>query len=315
MATDGSHVLFGDSEDAGMGHPLAGDPTGAFVFFRSGSAENYGRMHLGWLWQGRHNSFQAGMNDQGLAYALTAVPKVQMNRHPERPFTHGQHSLYDWILSKAATVEEAVERTLEFDFAYCWFQIQYADATGDSLILSPGADGEFALTHRAADEEALVAATFNLSEPRQYIGRDNFIRHEQATNALHGLLEDGALNAKTFLATLQAIDLRGPYAFNRSYTVYSTTYDLTRLEATVYVLCLYDEPIRLDLGSELTKGDHRFALRDLLPPDSLRSAVRRYWAMQAGGFAGIGVGILAVFGAVLVGVRRLIQHRKESHNA
>ena len=85
MATDGERVFLGDSEDAGASHPLAKDPAGSIVFFLPASSTEYGRMHMGWLWQGKYRSFQAGMNDQGLAYALTAVPAVSLHRHPECP--------------------------------------------------------------------------------------------------------------------------------------------------------------------------------------------------------------------------------------
>jgi len=111
MASSNGISLLGDSEDAGMDHPLARDPCRSLIFIFPASSEEYGRMHLGWLWQGRYRSFQAGMNEQGLAYSLTAVPEVQMKRHPERPFLHGRDSFYDRILRQAADVEQAIKVT------------------------------------------------------------------------------------------------------------------------------------------------------------------------------------------------------------
>ena len=310
MASDGYLVLLGDSEDEGMDHPLAGNPAASYAFFRTGNATEYGRMHLGWLWQGEHDSFQAGMNDHGLAYALTAVPDTPMAPHPERPFRHGRESFYDWILRKAATVDEAIAEVLRFDFASCWFQIQFADALGNSAILSPGSDGEFVITSRLPGDLMLVASTFNRAEPDRYVGRDSFRRSEQAEAALGQALAE-QLTVLSFTEALRAVDRQGPYAFNRSYTVYSTVYDLTNLEATLYVLSLYDLPIHLDLLEELSQGDHRVALRDLIPSNALGAATRKYWATQVGGFAAVGVPVAGFLVALALGIRQLVRRRRE----
>ncbi len=190
MAASEDLVLLGDCEDAGAGHPLAGDPTATYVFFLPGDPANgeLGRMHLGWMWQGKFRSFQAGMNDAGLAYSLTAVPELPMNPHPERPYVHGRDSFYDSILRTASTVDEAIARTLQFDFSTVWFQILYADAAGDAAILSPGLDGEMAITRRPEGSSVLVAATFNTADPEQSIGRDSFVRYEDGQESLSNLV-------------------------------------------------------------------------------------------------------------------------------
>jgi len=302
MATDGVRVLLGDSEDAGLDHPLAGDPTASYVFFRSATADEYGRMHTGWLWQGKHASVEAGMNDQGLAYALTAVPEEPMNAHPERPFTHGQDSFYDRILRKAATVAEAIEETLRFDFAACWFQIQYADASGDSAILSPGCDGEFAIARCDDGVGVFVASTFNLKEPSRFIGRDSFRRYDQAHEALRLAMAGSPLTVAGFTDALQAVDRHGAYAFSHSQTMYSTIYDLGNLEATIYVMCQYEDPVVFELREELAQGDHRIALRDAVPKARLERAERKYWVTQIGGFAGLALAGIALVGAVVFGL-------------
>lgn len=46
MATDGTLVLFGDSEDAGLGHPLKNAPESAAAFFEPSTPDTFGRMHL-----------------------------------------------------------------------------------------------------------------------------------------------------------------------------------------------------------------------------------------------------------------------------
>ena len=304
MATsDHQLVILGDSEDAGADHPLAKNPEGGMVFFLPASPDHFGRMHLGWLWQGKYRSFQAGMNDQGLAYALTAVPEVSMNRHPERPFLHGRDSFYDRILRNAATVEEAIDLTLQFDFPSCWFQIQYADATGASAIISPGIDGEMAVTMRTPELSYLVAATFNVADPNQFIGRDSFRRHTTAEGMLETTTAHGTLTIDSFSTVLAAVARQRAFLLGGSYTVYSTIYDLTNREAHVYLLSRFDEPIHIDLLEALQEGERTILLKDLMPPKSVQSASTRYWATQAGGAATV----LVLVGAVLYGVGTLVR--------
>ena len=303
MATDGERVFLGDSEDAGASHPLAKDPAGGMIFFLPASANHFGRMHLGWLWQGEYRSFQAGMNNQGLAYALTAVPDVSMNRHPERPFLHGRDSFYDRILRNAATVEEAIDLTLQFDFPSCWFQIQYADATGSSAIISPGADGEMAITMRVPESSCLVAATFNVADPDQFIGRDSFRRHAAAEEMLEPMTDLATFDVESFSTVLAAVARRRAFFLGGSYTVYSTAYDLTNREAHIYLLSRFDEPIHIDLIETLQEGERVAFLEDMVPPTSIRSANTRYWATQAGGTATV----LMLVGAVLYGLGSLVR--------
>lgn len=303
MATDDQLVILGDSEDAGADHPLSRNPTGSMIFFLPAAPFQFGRMHLGWLWQGKYRSFQAGMNDQGLAYALTAVPDVSMNRHPERPFLHGRDSFYDRILRNAATVEEAIALTLEFDFPSCWFQIQYADTTGTSAIISPGVDGEMAITLRPAESKYLVAATFNVVDRNQFIGRDSFRRHAAAEEMLETTTADASLTISSFSTVLAAVARQRAFFLGGSYTMYSTAYDLTNREATIYLLSCYDEPIHINLAEALQEGEHTAFLKDMIPPANIKSSSNRYWATQVGG----GLALFLMVGALLYGVASVVR--------
>ncbi|MBN1858154.1 hypothetical protein JW848_03000 [Candidatus Bipolaricaulota bacterium] len=304
MAASDGLVLLGDCEDAGAGHPLAGNPAGSYVFFLPGHPLHgeLGRMHLGWLWQGQYRSFQAGMNEAGLAYSLTAVPEKPMNSHPERPYVHGRDSFYDTILRNAATVDEAIAWTLRFDFSTVWFQILYADAAGHAAILSPGPDGEMAITRRPEGSSVLVAATFNASDPERFIGRDSFVRFEDGQEALTDLVSAGRLSVPAVSEVVEQVTRARPYAFNGSYTMYATTYDLTHRVAHVYVLGNHTEPIVIDLVAELERGEHRTSIAELVPAEQLERDVRRYWAVQV---AGLGAVILGV-GAIVWGAVRLL---------
>jgi len=295
MASSKGLSLLGDSEDAGMDHPLAGDPCRSLVFFRPASSEEYGRMHLGWLWQGKYRSFQAGMNEHGLAYSLTAVPEVQMKRHPERPFLHGRDSFYDRILRQAANVEEAIKVTLQFDFPSVWFQILFADASGNAAVISPSADGELSITRKDEGSHVLVASTFNVADPDQFVGHDSFVRYDAAREKLEQLTLQENLDVKPFASVLQAVSRQHPYVLDGSYTMYSTTYDLTHRQAFIYFLSGFKDPVVIDLPSELFMGEHTLAVCDLVSGQSIENARARYWSVQGGGLLGllVAVGLIA----------------------
>lgn len=307
MASSEDLALLADSEDAGADHPLAGDPTRSMIFVLPALPGEYGRMHLGWLWQGKYRSFQAGMNEQGLAYSLTAVPEVQMKRHPERPFLHGRDSFYDRILRQTADVEEAIELTLQFDFPSVWFQILYADASGNAAVVSPGADGELVIAHKPGGSGVLVASTFNVAQPDQYIGRDSFARYDVASEMLGALTARGELNVESFASVLSAVSRRRPYALSGSYTMYSTTYDLTHRRAFIYFLSMFNEAIVVDLGSELAKGEQSILLRELIPSDRLSSALAKYWMTQGAGLVGLLVGMGVVAWGVVAALLALLR--------
>ena len=306
MALSPDIVLLGDCEDAGASHPLAAEPAATYVFFLPGdpATGELGRMHMGWLWQGEFRSFQAGMNEAGLAYSLTAVPENSMNPHPERPYVHGRDSFYDTILRNAATVDEAIAWTLRFDFSTVWFQILYADSAGNAAILSPGLDGEMAITRRAAGSSTLVASTFNAAAPEQFIGRDSFVRYEAGQEALANLVADDDLAASTFSKVVKQVSRARPYAFNGSYTMYATTYDLTHRMAYTYVLGNHEAPIAIDLARELqeTQADRRVSITELMPSEQLERDVRKYWAIQIAGLSAMILGL----GAIVWGAVRLL---------
>ena len=306
MAASDHLVLLGDCEDAGARHPLAADPTATYMFFLPGdpSRGELGRMHLGWLWQDRYRSFQAGMNEAGLAYSLTEIPELPMNPHPERPYVHGRDSFYDTILRNAATVDEAIAWTLRFDFSTVWFQILYADAAGDAAILSPGLDGEMAITQRPANSSVLAAATFNAAVPEQFIGRDSFARYEDGKEALSNLIAAEDLSVSTFSNVVEHVSRARPYAFNGSYTMYATTYDLTNRMAYTYVLGNHNEPIVIDLAKVLqgTQEDRRVRITELMPSEQLERHVRTYWTIQ---IAGLITAVLALGAAMWSAVRLL----------
>ena len=291
MATDGNLVLMGDSEDAGPHHPLAANPAAAYAFFLPGSEEVYGRIHLGWLWQGEHRSFQAGMNEMGLAYGLTSVPSIAMNPHPEKTYQRSEGNLFDRLLRLAADVNEAIELLQETGFGDLAFQIQIVDSAGRSAIAGPGLDGELAIVRKNEDAAYQIAATFNLSHPGEAIGRDSYVRFDLGCSLLAQASDASVDLFALSEAALQAVHREGAYALGGTYTAYSTLYDLTSLTVRHYPFARFEDAIVFDLAAELDKGERSVALQDLMSGDTLAKAARTYRIKQV---AGIGVAAASV---------------------
>ncbi len=297
MVANQGAVFLGDSEDAGPGHPLAANPDDAFIFFFPASPTAYGRMHLGWLWLGQHNSYQAGMNAQGLAYGLTTVPELPLTPDPTKPFQQGRHGMFDLWMRQAATVEQAIEITQQFSLERMWYQVMLADADGDAAVIAPGPDGELAITRKPAADAWQVASTFNLAHPQHSIGKDSFTRYDDARKILESA--DTADLLSIAERALDAVHRERAYALGGTYTVYSTLYDLTNGVAYHYHLSDFDDPVRIDLAVELARGEHVVPITDLVSETVRQDALQRYRAKQ---YAGIGVAAAAVLGVLTIGV-------------
>lgn len=303
MATDGTVVVMGDSEDAGPHHPLALDPAAAVAFFLPGSDGAYGRMHVGWLWQGEHRSFQAGMNEKGLAYGLTSVPSVSMNPHPEKMYQRSEGNLFDRLLRLASDVNEAIDLLRETGFGDLAFQIQIVDSTGRSAVAGPGLDGELAIVRKNESAGYQIAATFNLAHPSESIGRDSYVRFDAGYSLLASGLASSVEPFELARAALDTVHREGAYALGGTYTVYASLYDLTSLKVTHYSLAEFESPIVFDLLPELEKGERSVALQDLMPQDTLAKAVRTYKTKQVAGISVAAASVALVLGvaAILIG--------------
>ncbi len=284
MATDGTLVLFGDSEDAGLGHPLKNAPESAAAFFEPGTPDTFGRMHLGWLWQGTLRSYQAGMNEHGHAYGVAGVARRELTSYPQRPYDFANTPYIDLVLAKNKTVGEVIEYTLQFNVEELWFQIMFADANGDAVVIGPGPDGELAFTRKEASGQVFVAtSSINVadSNPGLLGGRDPATRVDDATTILDGIIEeDDALCFDTFEEALEVVHRQGAFGIGGSYTMYSTTYDLTHQTANIYFLSQFDEAAEIDLAVELEKGSRAVFLTNLFSDALQERALDQYWGKE-----------------------------------
>ena len=304
-ATDGELVLFGDSEDGGLGHDLVENPESAAIFFVPGSPGEYGRMHLGWFLEGVYRSYQAGMNEHGLAYGLTSVPNTPLHPHPERPYSFADTPYFDRLLARLKTVDEVIEYTMQYSTDRLWFQAMFVDATGDAVVIGPGADGEFAFTRKPDAASVFTAvSTINLADPPRRPWKDAVKRRDDANAILQRILEQGNLDPETFAGALDAVH-RHTLSLGGSYTMYSTTYDLTHCIVHVSFLSQFDEVVEIDLAEELAKGSDAFLMTDLFSDDLQERAFEQFYTAKRAGRAILAVEIAAVvalLGAAVIGI-------------
>ena len=314
----GDTALLGDSEDMGADHPLAPNPEESIVWFYPSSSPlggRYGLLALGWFWNDGV-SFQSGMNGKGLGLGLTAVPATPLNAHPDKPFSPSTHGgLYYRILWDAANVTEAIQIARDYDLRELSYQILVADSSGDAVIISPGPNGELAFSMKESGDGFLVASTFNCAMPASYIGADSFKRRDAAVSALEELMDGPGLTVDHCRSILDSVHRQGSVQLG-AYTGYSSTFDLQNGVVHIYYLSQFDDPVELDMGEEVARGQHHYRLRDLVPVGVREQALAQYRAAQTRGWitiSGIGVGMLMLVGGLTAfGYRRLRKRRKET---
>ena len=153
----GDTVLFGNNEDYSL--------SGTYMWFRPPQAGTYGAVYFGF----DHNNdpadgyAQGGMNTRGLACDSNGLPEAPLNPHPENlplpgPFMQS-------VLEECATVNETIIWCENHNFGSSLFaQFHFADAYGDSVVVSAGLDQELAFT-RKTHLSYLVSTNFNLVNP------------------------------------------------------------------------------------------------------------------------------------------------------
>jgi hypothetical protein len=171
----GDQVFFGGNDD--YTNP------DSYYWVDPGDGDNYGA-----IWIGTRDNVQQGVNEKGLAYDANGLPRVDTNPHPERKPVSGGYSSYPiYILHECATVEEVINWVNAHQWhSYMHDQMHFADATGDAVIISAGADGEIVFTRKPPGDSFLVSTNFNVANPRN--GSYPCQRYETATVQLEQLM-------------------------------------------------------------------------------------------------------------------------------
>lgn len=293
-------VLFANNEDWHSPNPMIG--------FYPASSARYGSVHVGFRHSDGSIEFGGAMNDQGLAWDINGLPSAPLNPHPERPLAHETDNYLSTITKKAGTVAEAIEIAQEFDFGDSMaLQVHIADATGDAVVVSAGADGEVAFTRKATGDGYLVSTNFNLADPDN--GTKGW-RYDTAVSMLEDLGAGQALTVDYAGEILDAVHLENL----TSYTLYSNIFDLTNRTVHLNYMAQYGEAVHLDLEQELTKGQRVLEMQDLFAPDTVEAGQAAYRQFETR-FTAVKVAAVLAILALLAGCAVLVVKRLKGRQA
>lgn len=287
-ASKGDQVFFGGNDD--YTNP------DSYYWVDSGGAGKYGA-----VWIGQPDNVQQGVNEKGLAYDANGLPRVSVNPHDEREAVSGEYNSYPIrILRECATVEEVIAWAKSHRWhSYMHDQMHFADAAGDAVIISAGADGELALARKPPGDGFLVSSNFNVARPTNGYSYPCW-RYDRAREMLGGLLErEGPLTAQDAAGVLDAVHVAG----GTGWTIGSMVADLTGGIVYLYYFYQFDRPVVLNVREQIASGRAPGPLSALFPDDVREEAARRYQSIQEGArrFRAAGVtGLVLVLGSLVV---------------
>ncbi|MFW9855140.1 MAG: hypothetical protein ACFFFG_08760 [Candidatus Thorarchaeota archaeon] len=231
-------VLFGNNED--WSNP------NTYLWFEFQEEGKFGGVYLGF------DDFfpQGGMNEKGLCFDANALPKMTLNNHPELL------SPKEWIVKHIMDMGNNISDVIRVAQEFTWgnsmaYQVHFADANGDALVISPGTDGELNFTRKRPEDKYLVSTNFNVGYPPN--GWTPCWRYQVATEMLNNLDHENDLTVEAVRDILNATHQEGTYA-----TRYSNVFDLKNTDIYIYQNHNFSDIVKLNLGEELAKGEERY---------------------------------------------------------
>lgn len=241
----------------------------SYYWVDPGDNGNYGA-----IWIGEPDNVQQGVNEKGLAYDANGLPRVDTNPHWERKPVSGGYSSYPiHILQECATVEEVIDWVKAHQWhSYMVDQMQFADASGDAVVISAGVDGELVFTRKPPGDGYLVSTNFNLANPTNGYGYPSQ-RYETATKQLSELVSrEGELTPRDATAVLDAVHVDG----GASWTIESLVADLPNGVVYIYSYHQFDQPVVLNVAEEIANPPPPGPMSRLFPEEVQKEAARRY---------------------------------------
>jgi hypothetical protein len=261
----GDRVFFGGNDDF-----INPD---SYYWVDPGGPPGYGA-----IWVGTPDNVQQGVNEKGLAYDANGLPRVDVNPHLEREPVSGGYSSYPiQILRECATVEEVITWVNSHQWhSYMHDQLHFADATGDAVIISAGADGEVVFTRKPQDDGYLVSTNFNVANPSN--GNYPCWRYETAQDLLSKLvIQEDELTTQDAANVLNAVHVE----VGASWTIESMVADLPNGIVYLYYFHQFDQPVVLNVVEEIASERAGGPLSDLFPEAVKQEATRRYQYIQS----------------------------------
>jgi ankyrin repeat protein len=222
MASHGNTVLYGNNEDYML--------TKTFYWVRLPTEKTYGGIYYGHQADEDIRAYgpdyippQGGVNEKGLAFDYAGLPEAPLNPHPERlPLGHITMEIQKYC----ATVEEAIAFALKRNWgSSLGWQVLLADASGDAVIISAGADREIAFTRKPPGDGYLITTNFNRANPQNtFQGSYPCRRYNKTDGMLDKISQEEDLTVRCFQSILDAVHAEGPVGN----TEYSSVIDLKK---------------------------------------------------------------------------------------
>lgn len=295
-ASVGNKVLFGNNED--YYKPKT------YLWTEPATKDNYGCIYLGF----KNYSHQGGINEKGLCFDANALPKSTLNPHAELPAPPVYEVPYDnyaiWapvlILRKASTVEEVIEIASKYQRKNWYptsgkiaYQLNFADAKGDAVVISVDKDGELAFTRKNKDENYLISTNYNKVNPENALEYPCW-RYNKAEEMLRNINNENDLSVEYFKSILDSVHVEGIF----DNTLYSNIFDLRNGIIYLYHWHQFDEVVVLKVDEELAKERFNVRIRDLFSKTTVKNASAEYFLsiflLSLSIIAGTGLTIAAI---------------------
>jgi hypothetical protein len=293
--SQGNRVFFGGNDDY-----INRDST---YWVDPGSEARYGASRYRAIYFGEPDNVQQGFNEKGLAYDSNGLPPASVTSHPGRKPVYGGHSSYFiHILQECATVEEVIAWVQEHQWHEAMhYQMHFADATGDAVVISAGPDGKVAFTRKPTGDGFLVSTNFNVANPSN--GGYPCWRYSRAEEMLSEIQGQDDLTVERVASIMEAVHVEGP----SGWTLYSVVADLRQRLVYVYFMFQYDAPIVLSIDEEIARPESSRPVSELFPVETQRRADQAYQRLMGrsircntGGFIWLGLVVTSLVILLLV---------------
>lgn len=217
---------------------------------RSGSTNIFGFSLVGSIFDG-NLAPQGGINSEGLSYDINGLPPVNLKRN-EGESWDSTFNFYD-ILWTCRTIDDVVNwfTTRKFPFNRFSYQIHFADAFGDAVVISLNEDGEMVFT-RKDDKKYLVSTNFNLVNFEN--GDYPCKRYDAATEICEKLVKT---NDVTLADCEEILDAAHIEYKDEVGTLYSNIFDLKEKKIYLYHIGKFGNKVEFDLSKELVIKDEK----------------------------------------------------------
>ncbi len=239
-ASKGDQVLVGANEDGD-------DPFGK-MWIMPAREGRYGGIYFGLSFLDK----QAGMNEHGLFFDYAALDPVIKDFNEQGVFVYIEE-----IMETCRTVEEAVTFLEEHGYSFNRAQLLLADATGNSVIVTPER-----IIHREGDYQ--IATNFNACTPTEKVNCRRYQYIEE------GLSNREEISTELFKDLLQRVHVEG-----KNTTLYSKVFDLKAKTVTVYNFHDFGRPLSINLASSLQEGFQMQEIHQLFSEHSFAEELYR----------------------------------------